>query len=75
MPDTPPIIITGGSVTVQLKEGTDEAANQLKPEGGGKFSNASKRIDRVEFTGDDFTYSDGVVTTRNGRLTITVYFK
>lgn len=74
MPEQPPIVITGGSVTVVLNEGGDEAQNQLKPEGNGKFYNGSKKIDRVEITGD-FTYSNGIVTTKNGTVTVKVYVK
>lgn len=74
MPEQPPIIITGGSVTVELNEGTDEAKNQLKPEGNGKYNNSSKKIDRIEISGD-FTYSNGVVTTKNGRVVVSVYLK
>jgi hypothetical protein len=68
----PPIVITGGSVTVLLDEGPDE--NQLKPEGNGKFYNANRRIDRVVITGE-FTYSEGVVTPKNGNVTVNVYLK
>ncbi len=74
MPEQPPIIITGGSVTVELNEGSDENKNQLKPEGGGKYRNASKKIDRIEITGD-FTYSNGVVTTKNGLVVVSIYVK
>jgi hypothetical protein len=76
MPEQPPIIVTGGSVTVELNEGSDEAKNQLKSQGGGKYHNGSKKIDRIEITGD-FTYDEntGIATTKNGRVVVSIYVK
>ena len=45
-PGDPPIIVTGGSVTITLPGGVFEGLP------GGDFTNREKQIKRVEITGD-----------------------
>jgi len=63
MPDNPPIVITGGSVTVEFDEG------QLARNGNGKFYNANKKIRFVTITGD-YDPATGRVTNGNVKITI-----
>ncbi len=59
----PPIIITGGSVTVEFDEG------QLQKESNGKFRNANKKIRTVLIEGD-YDRQTGKVTNGNVKITI-----
>lgn len=61
----PPIIITGGSVTIEFDQ------SLLKANGNGKFNNANKKIKRIEVTGDSINIAEDIP---NGRVTIKVYF-
>jgi hypothetical protein len=64
-PGDPPIIITGGSVTIEFDSG------QLPSVGNGKHSNPNKKIRRVEITGDGINFAQD---TPNGKVTITVIY-
>ena len=59
----PPIIVTGGSVTVEFDEG------QLQKESNGKFRNASKKIRHVLIEGS-YDPQTGNVTNGNVKITI-----
>ena len=59
----PPIIVTGGSVTVEFDEG------QLPKESSGKFRNANKKIRHVLIEGD-YDPATGQVTNGNVKITI-----
>jgi hypothetical protein len=62
----PPIIVTGGSVTIEFK------SDDFTPSGNGRQSNANKKIKRVEVTGDNIpAYAED---TPNGKVTITIYY-
>lgn len=64
-PGDPPIIITGGSVTIQFDP------SQIPPVGNGKHSNPNKKIKRVEITGDGIDFAQD---TPNGKVTIRVIY-
>jgi hypothetical protein len=59
----PPIIITGGSVTVEFDE------VQLPKQGNGKFGNANKKIKTVLIEGD-YDPQTGRVTNGNVKITV-----
>ena len=59
----PPIIVTGGSVTVEFDEG------QLQKESNGKYRNANKKIRLVQIEGD-YDPQTGRVTNGNVKITI-----
>jgi hypothetical protein len=62
----PPIIVTGGSVTIEFK------ADDFTPAGNGRQTNANKKIKRVEVTGDNIPgYGQDVP---NGKVTVTIYY-
>ena len=61
----PPIIITGGSVTVEFD------VSQLVAGGIGKFSNDQKVIKRVQITGAGIQNYDQNTTGNNVTITIT----
>jgi len=62
----PPIIITGGSVSLEF----DDGPNQL-PGGGGKHHNPNKKIKRIEISGDATFAQD----TPNGKVTIKIFYQ
>ena len=62
----PPIIITGGSVTVEFDK------NQLQEQPDGKHHNANKKIKRIEVTGDGINFNE---TVPNGKVTIKIYYE
>ena len=69
----PPIIVSGGSVTIEFDEG------QLAKAGTGKHHHPNKKIQRVEITGGDMDLSDdnkGKVTvgTKSGKVTVKIYY-
>jgi len=61
----PPIIITGGSVTVQFD------VSQLAAAGIGRFGNDQKVIKRVQITGTGIQNYDQNTTGNNVTVTIT----
>jgi len=61
----PPIIIQGGSVTIQFD------LSQLSAAGVGTFSNSQKVIKRVEITGADIQNYDQTPTGNNVTVKIT----
>jgi hypothetical protein len=61
----PPIIITGGSVTLEFD------SSQLTPAGNGKHANPNKKIRRVKVQGDGIDFDQSV---SNGKVTVTVYY-
>lgn len=64
MPDIPPVIITGGSVTVEVDE------TQLPRDSNGKFKNDNKKIKRIEIVGD---YNKDTGEVQNGKVTIYIH--
>ncbi len=66
----PPIIITGGSVSVKFDHG------QLTSNGGDTHSNASKKVVRVKVERNGTTLLDlGQTDIPDGRVTVTVYYR
>jgi hypothetical protein len=61
----PPIIITGGSVTIEFD------ASNLLPNGVGKLYNAQKVIKRVEITGTGVQNYDQTATGNDITIRIT----
>ena len=64
-PGDPPIIITGGSVTIQFD------TNSIKHEGGGRHHHPNKKIKRVEITGNGVNFAHDVP---DGKITIRVSY-
>jgi hypothetical protein len=64
-PGDPPIIITGGSVTVEFD------STQLPHVGNGKHHHPSKKINRVIVKGDGIDFDE---TIPDGRVIITVHY-
>ncbi|HEX8188845.1 MAG TPA: hypothetical protein VF586_10870 [Pyrinomonadaceae bacterium] len=61
----PPIIVTGGSVTIEFDE------NTFTKNGNGKHSNANKKIGRVEVTVNGSTQT---ISVPNGKVTVAIYY-
>ncbi|MBC7933187.1 MAG: hypothetical protein H7Z38_21700 [Rubrivivax sp.] len=61
----PPIIITGGSVTIEF----DQSA--FSDEGRGRYTNQEKVIKRVEITGDGIQNYDSSASGQNVVVKIT----
>lgn len=61
----PPIIVQGGSVTIQFD------VSQLASTGTGAFGNSQKVIKRVEITGTDITNYDQTPTGNNVTIKVT----
>lgn len=61
----PPIVITGGSVTIEFDK------NVFTSAGNGKHSNANKKIKRVEIIGDGVSVDE---TISNGKVTIRIHY-
>ena len=64
-PPDPPIVISGGSVTIEYDEKT------FTPDGRGKHSNANKKIRRVDVTTGGNTQTFEVP---NGKITVTIHY-
>lgn len=62
----PPIVISGGSVTVEFN------VDDFEKVGGYKFRNSNKRIRRVEVVGDGV--SPVVIDVPNGKCTVLVHY-
>ncbi len=63
----PPIVITGGSISIEIP------GNVFQNLPGGKFSNQQKKISRVEITGDGIQNYSADATGNN--ITIRVHFE
>ena len=67
----PPIVVTGGSVTIEFKT-ADFSPNGTAANGSARQSNSNKKIKRVEVSGDNIPgYGEDVP---NGRVTVTIYY-
>jgi hypothetical protein len=64
-PPDPPIVISGGSVTIEYDE------KIFTPNGNGKHSNANKKIRRVEVTINNNTQT---IDVPNGKVTVTIHY-
>ena len=69
----PPIVVSGGSVTVQFDK------TGLKEQADGKHHHPNKKIQRVEITGGDMDLTDdkkGKVTvgTASGKVTVKIFY-
>lgn len=65
MSSDPPIVVTGGSVIVEFNE------DHLPRETKGRFRNSTKKIKRIEITGD---YDPATGLVRNGDIVIKIYY-
>jgi len=61
----PPIVISGGSVTIEYD------SSIFTPSGNGKHSNANKKIGRVEVTVNGNTQT---IDVPNGKVTVTIHY-
>lgn len=59
-----PLIITGGSATIEFDEGQLQGSN-------GKFGNQDKKSRRVEVTGDGLNFAED---NPNGRVTVKIHY-
>ena len=67
MPDAdPPIVVTGGSVTLKFK------SDQLKEQGKGHHHNPDRTLKRITISGDGITYSKDFPTGND--VTIKIFF-
>ncbi|MDQ3745767.1 MAG: hypothetical protein M3444_15430 [Acidobacteriota bacterium] len=63
----PPIIVQGGSVTVDFQHGH----TQFQDDGKGRHHNPDKQITRIEITGDGLDINETLPT---GKVTIKIYY-
>ena len=63
----PPIIISGGSVTIKF----DKSKLKESPDGK-QHHHPDKKIKRIEVTGDDIKSFDQ--TTQSGKVTVTIHY-
>ena len=61
-----PIVVTGGSVTLDFNDGV------IKKEGGGKYHNKDKKIRRVEVV-DDSGKTIFAQDVPNGKVKVTIH--
>jgi hypothetical protein len=64
-PQDPPIVISGGSVTIEFDDSV------FRPLGPGKHANANKKIKRVEISGDGINFAQDTPT---GRVVIIIHY-
>jgi hypothetical protein len=64
----PPIIITGGSVTVDF--GSNHS--QFQNDGRGKHKHDDKTIERIEVIGDGLNIDEAIA---DGKVTVKIYYK
>jgi hypothetical protein len=74
MPEDPPIVVSGGSVTVQFdKKQLSESAD------GKQHHHPHKKISRIEITGGDLDFtgdpkSGFAGTTESGKITVKIFY-
>ena len=64
-PGDPPIIVSGGSVTVEFDK------TQLQATADGKHHHPNKKIRRIEITGDGINFAED---TKTGKVKITIFY-
>lgn len=64
-PNDPPIVVSGGSVTLEYDD------SQLPPNGNGKHYNANKKLRTIEVTINGTTQTFDVP---NGKATVKIYY-
>jgi hypothetical protein len=64
-PGDPPIIISGGSVTIDFDK------THFKENDEGKHHHPNKKIERIEIEGDGINFAED---TKTGKVTIKVYY-
>lgn len=62
----PPIVVSGGSVTIEFDEG------QLTKASNGKHHHPNKKISRIEIIGDGIDFAED---TKTGNVTIKIFYK
>lgn len=65
-PVDPPIIVSGGSVTIEFDE------DELTKSGKGKHHHPDKKISRIEITGDGIDFAED---TKSGKVTVKIFYK
>jgi hypothetical protein len=74
MAEDPPIVVSGGSVTVQFDKG------QLSESVDGKqHHHPHKKINRIEITGGDLDFTGDAKsgfagTTKSGKITVKIFY-
>ncbi|HEV2860445.1 MAG TPA: hypothetical protein VGX48_05505 [Pyrinomonadaceae bacterium] len=61
----PPIVVTGGSVTIEFNE------SDFSSPAKGRHTNASKKIKRVEVTGEGIDFAENIP---NGKVTVKIFY-
>ncbi len=64
-PGDPPIIVSGGSVTIDFDK------SQLQENADGRHHHPNKKIKRIEITGDGIDFAEN---TKSGKVTIKIYY-
>jgi len=64
-PGDPPIIVSGGSVTIDFDK------TQLQENADGKHHHPNKKIKRIEITGDGINFAED---TKTGKVNITIFY-
>ena len=72
-PGDPPIVVSGGSVTIQFDK------KQLAENADGKHHHPHKKISRVEITGGDLEFTGDAKsgyfgTTESGKITVKIFY-
>ncbi len=72
-PGDPPIVVSGGSVTIQFDKG------QLSEDAEGKHHHPHKKINRIEITGGDLDFTGDAKsgfagTTKSGKITVKIFY-
>lgn len=62
----PPIVVSGGSVTLEFDE------DQMAKTSRGKHHHPNKRIRRIEITGDGINFAED---TKTGKVTVKIFYK
>lgn len=62
----PPIIVSGGSVTIEFNK------NTFQEQADGRHRHADKKISRIEITGDGIDFAED---TKTGKVTVKIFFK
>jgi hypothetical protein len=72
-PGDPPIVVSGGSVTVQFDK------TQLAENSDGEHHHPDKKINRIEITGADLELTGDAKsgfagTTKSGKITVKIFY-
>jgi len=62
----PPIIVSGGSVTIDFNK------SLFQEQSDGKHRHPDKKISRIEISGDGINFAED---TKSGKVTVKIFFK